>query len=141
MSDELTVPQQLAIQMIALGNEKNMVAQTCGISRRQLHNWEQSPAFKQALGEIIKDAEDATGGKLRVLADKALSTLEEVMTSPQSPANVRLTAAVKVIDLVLDRPSPLPAEYVEKPVPSHDELVVAVRRAAHEVYFGVREEA
>jgi hypothetical protein len=128
---DLTPQQRSAVQLYALGVPRAEIASELGINRRTLYDWERYASFQQELSRLLHEAEKDTRVKLRSLATLAVGTLEACMSDSEAPWPSRITAAMKVLSLVLQEdisPMPLPKVQDAKITP---ELLKLIRR---EVY-------
>ena len=97
---ELTEAQRQAADLLALGQRAGDVAQAVGTTPEVIAEWRQTPLFMAAVNAQLQDARESTRQRLRGLASVALDTVEQVIGDPAAPAQLRLQAALKVLDLV-----------------------------------------
>ena len=86
----LTLRQQQAAELLALGKSKTEVATTVGVSRQQLHRWDKNVYFRSAVS--MNHAELWIGNKerLRGLAGKAVAVIENEIEGGNLKAAVEL---------------------------------------------------
>ena len=99
-SPGLTEAQRRAVDLLALGQRAGDVAQAVGTTLEEIAAWRQEPEFAAAMNVQLQDARESTRQRLRGLASVALDTVEQVLGDPGAPPQLRLQAALKVLDLV-----------------------------------------
>lgn len=92
----LTQQQHAVIDALAGGANLNDAAVAAGVNRTTIFRWRQDPEFQR---ELIRRRTSRSGAQLRGLADLAVGTLAEVMRSADVPADVRVRAALGVLEL------------------------------------------
>jgi AcrR family transcriptional regulator len=98
----LSPVQAQVIQVLAKGSTVTAAANAAGIHRTTIHHWlrtqkEFAAALEQAHEEYVEQLRD----ELQELSGLALSKMRELLDDPNTPASVRLRAALAV----LQRPS------------------------------------
>ena len=96
----LTEAQHRAVELIAAGELTSNVAQQVGATVDEIAAWRQMPAFIAAVNEVLTDARESTRQRLRAMAAQALDTVADVMGNATAAPQLRLQAALKVLDLV-----------------------------------------
>ncbi len=96
----LTEAQRRAVDLLALGQRAGDVAQAVGTTVEEIAAWRQEPVFAAAMNVQLQDVRESTRQRLRALASMALDTVEQVLGDQGVPAQLRLQAALKVLDLV-----------------------------------------
>ena len=94
----LSPKQTLALAHLLAGTSIQDTAQKMGISTQSIDNWLRLPIFRDRLNEEKEKIFQATILRLSSLATKALDTLENLLDSDNTPANVRCNAAKVVIE-------------------------------------------
>ena len=90
--------QQLAVRLLALGHQKNIVAQRLDVSTMTLYRWEQSPNFQNELATSIESSGlKETARKLHIAGITAAETIQEFLNNMSHPAEVRAKFAVGVL--------------------------------------------
>jgi hypothetical protein len=90
--------QNRAIAMAALGETGRDIANALGVNESTVSRWKQTPEFQAGVNAIQHQGREVAIAKLRILAEKAVNTIEDVMVSPSSPPGDRLKAAAIVLD-------------------------------------------
>jgi AcrR family transcriptional regulator len=119
----LSPVQAQVIQALAKGSTVTAAANAAGVHRTTIHHWlrtqkEFASALEQAREEYVEQLRD----ELQELSGLALSKMRELLDDPNTPASVRLRAALAV----LQRPSfPKAAWALPQSIesPEHDEFV------------------
>ncbi len=97
---QLTEAQHLAVDLLAAGQRGGDVAQQVGVTLEIVTEWRQLPAFAAAVNARLQDTRESTRQRLRAMAGMALDTVEQVLQDQEAPPQLRLQAALKVLDLV-----------------------------------------
>ncbi len=97
---QLTEAQRLAVDLLAAGQRGGDVAQQVGVTLEVVMVWREMPVFMAAVNARLQDTRESTRQRLRALASTALDTVEQVLGDQEAPAQLRLQAALKVLDLV-----------------------------------------
>jgi uncharacterized protein YdbL (DUF1318 family) len=93
----LTSQQSLVIMARVQGATVTEATQQANIDRTTYYLWLKNPNFEAELNRAKKDLTDARRAKLQDLAETATSTLKELLTGTDVPANIRLKAAITVL--------------------------------------------
>ena len=112
---------------LAQGATVTGAAREAGIHRTTIHHWFRTePRFNQAVQQARAEFAATLADELKDLATLALATLRDLLTNPNTPASVRLKAALAV----LNRPE-LPGKSWSLPEPLPDgEAPAAVKPPA-----------
>ena len=95
---ELSDEQQLAIPLVAAGEDAANVAKAAGVTPQMVYRWWRQPAFRAALNEHHERAAEATQDQLRALAGKAVEALAGGIAD-EDP-KIRIQAAVHILKTV-----------------------------------------
>lgn len=129
----LTVAQQNAVDLLAVGKNDTETAEALGVHRVTVTRWRlYSPEFRAALADRRQAVWGAAADRLRALLPKALDTLADALE--QSDATDRVNVALAVLKLV--GPLPLvpteptdPDEILRREVEREREYARATRRS------------
>ena len=98
-SKSLTQKQVQAIDRLAAGDKQIVVVERVGCGGATLRRWLKLPEFTRELDRRIAEGRSEAMRSLRALNNEAVSTIAELMRNPETPANVRLQAALRVLEL------------------------------------------
>lgn len=101
-------PQQLTV-ICALSSGATMTAAAAeaGIHRNTIANWRRnSLPFQQALADAQYDRALHYREQAEALFDLALQTITELLADPETPAGVRLKAALAILQTAATPPQP-----------------------------------
>lgn len=113
----LTLLQQNAVDLLALGKNDTEVAMLLGLHRTTVSKWRiYDPAFQAALNRVRAETWGVGLDRLRSLILEALNVIAETMSDPESPD--RLKAAQALLKLV-----PLTPESFDPGPGDADEIV------------------
>lgn len=90
----LTLRQNHAVDLLALGKSKTEVAATIGVSRQQLHRWDKNVYFRSAFSKRHAELWQENKERLRGLAGKAVAVIESELDSGNLKAAVELLKIV-----------------------------------------------
>jgi hypothetical protein len=93
-NDELTFKQTKACYLIASGMSLKSVSASVGVSETTLFRWLKLPAFEDELRALKRTVIEHSLGKLQVLNDKAIQTLNDLMDCPNYPTRCRAASIV-----------------------------------------------
>ena len=97
----LTPKQIEVIEALVIGASVTDAAKRAGVDRSTVYLWmREETDFKVQLMLARRDCADAMRARLRELADDAVKTVREVLTSKEVSAAVRLKAALAVLQSV-----------------------------------------
>ena len=74
--------QTKAVELLAAGLVATAVADSVGITRRQLQTWRKLPAFKQALSEAMDIDAESHAARLQFIYGKAIEKVSELLDDP-----------------------------------------------------------
>jgi transposase-like protein len=94
----LTVPQFKAVAALAAGKTVSTAAREAGVSRQTLYEWRNLEEFRNAWTEAKSVAIQGLMDELKDLTRDALQTLHNLLHDPASTPNVRLKAALAVLN-------------------------------------------
>ena len=86
----LTLRQQQAVELLALGKTKTEVAAAIGVSRQQLHRWDKNVYFRSAVSMTYAAQWIGNKERLRGLAGKAVAVIENEIDGGNLKAAVEL---------------------------------------------------
>jgi len=95
-SHHLTPAQQRVLTLLSAGSTATAAAQFAGVHRNTVGNWLRSTVFREALIEIRREQDFAWREQARSLAPQALGAIQAILADPQTPADVRLEAALAI---------------------------------------------
>ena len=98
---ELRERHNEVLRLIALGLENKDIAQHLGVTPQMVCNVRNSRVGRVKLKELSEDRDEETADiaeTIKALAPMAVSVLDEVMSSPDSPAATRVNAAKDLLD-------------------------------------------
>src|ERR1700733_3429390 len=113
MSDYGLSPQQLAV-ICALSGGATMTAaaEQAGVHRNTINNWRRNLLyFQHALADAQYDRAMLFREKAEDLVDLAIQTVHDLLANPNTPASVRLKAALAIIQTAST--PPLPKKQIE----------------------------
>ena len=88
-----------AVNAIVEGHTYTSAAELADVSRTQLYQWRKRDAtFQQLLNEAIAETQQASRDRLNSLHDRAVTSINQILTDLDSPPAVRLQAAKYVLD-------------------------------------------
>ena len=98
-TDSTLEPKQLeVIEALASGASVTDAAKRAGVDRTTIYHWRKASSdFETQLALARRECADTLRARLRELADDALKTVRETMTSPEISPAVRLKAALSVL--------------------------------------------
>lgn len=92
-------PRQLsAIQLLAVGTPAYQVAERLEVSTMTIHRWQQLPEFDSKLHSITNSGLEEIAKKMNIAALTAVETLQEILCDMREPTNVRMKAAIGVLN-------------------------------------------
>jgi hypothetical protein len=91
----LTLPQEKAVDLLALGQSDTKVAEQVGVARETVCRWRcHSPTFQAELNARRAALFQASADRLRVLTEKALAVLGDVLDNSCRPFQIKAAVAV-----------------------------------------------
>ena len=92
-------PVQLtALKLIAVGTPLNRVAEKLEVSEMTVYRWRRLPEFESRLRTITSSGMEEIAKKMNAATLTAIETLQETMCDMSEPTNVRLKAALGVLN-------------------------------------------
>lgn len=98
-SKALTPKQLQAIDRLAAGDRQISVVERVGCGGATLRRWLKLPEFTAELDRRINEGRVQALRSLRTLNGEAVNTIADLMRDTETPAHVRLQAALKVLEL------------------------------------------
>lgn len=98
---ELTTNQRVAIAALLSSKTIGDAARLAGCGERTLYTWLGDPDFRAELNAAEGEVIDAATRRLIALQDKAIATLESILTSKKQRASHRLRASEIVLSQML----------------------------------------
>jgi hypothetical protein len=93
-NDELSFKQMKSCYLIVSGLSLKNVGLAVGCSETTLFRWLKLPAFQDELRQLKRIVIERSLGKLQVLNDKAIQTLNDLMDCPNYPTRCRAASIV-----------------------------------------------
>jgi hypothetical protein len=93
-NDELTFKQTKSCYLIVSGMSLKSVSESVGVSETTLFRWLKLPAFQDELRQLKRIVIERSLGKLQVLNDKSIQTLERLLTCGNYPTECRAAVAI-----------------------------------------------
>ena len=101
----LPAQQQQAIAALLSGATVTAAADRAGVARQTLHRWlADDPGFIAAHNLARREMANAVTQALRVLSVQSVKVLKRALTSPETPAAVKVRAAVEVLRMTARPP-------------------------------------
>jgi len=97
---KLNPTHYLAIDMLASGESNISIAEKLSVAPETISKWRGDLAFQSELNSILKATQEAAIARLHSLSTTALETIEKIMVDKEAPHKDRLTASVKVLELL-----------------------------------------
>jgi AcrR family transcriptional regulator len=102
-SDEISVQQEKAIAALLAGQPVREAAKHAGVNRGTLHRWLTNDAvFIATYNFARKERTDAVLHELRKLGAEAVEVVRTLMTCAETPATLKLKAAISILEAVTD---------------------------------------
>jgi len=89
-----------AIALLAEGMSNKQTAEALSIAPETVSRYKSDADFKEELNSVLLANKEASADRLNSLAGVALDTIKELMTDKNTPPKERLTASLKVIELI-----------------------------------------
>lgn len=99
-SNGLSPSQVKAATLLVSGMSATNVAKEIGVHPSTISVWKIDPQFESTMNVLLREQRDACKEKLRALGHDALSAIEEIMKNAKTPAKDRLTAALKIVEML-----------------------------------------
>ena len=104
---DLSPLQHQVIDALSSGASMTGAAAEAGIHRNTILNWRrQNPLFAEVLSSAQYDRTLLIRERAESLVDLAFQTLQSLLSDPQTPASVRLKAALHIINSASTQPAP-----------------------------------
>lgn len=97
-SEKLTTKQQAAIAAILRCPTLAEAAKAIGVARVTVSRWMTDSTFKRELSKAEGDLIASATRRLATLTEKAIRTLEQLLQDKDTPAPVRVRAALGVLE-------------------------------------------
>jgi transposase len=121
-AEELSPKQQQVLVALVGGESVTLAAKLAGVDRTTVYRWLKNPTFAAERNRLSKERLDQLRAKAISLGETALETIQDVMTTAESP-RARLEAAKMAIKITgLDKPArigPTEAEEIERERQEH----------------------
>jgi len=100
-TDSTLTPKQLeVIGPLASGASVTEAAEMAGVDRTTIYLWRKDTDFEAALTSVRLEYADTMRAQLRELVDDAVKAVRDMLQIPDSPAGIRLKAALTVLHSV-----------------------------------------
>lgn len=96
----LNARQLNAIQLLAMGTPACRVAETLEVSTMTIYRWQRIPEFEARLSSIANSGLEEIAKNMNAAALTAIETLQEVMCDMREPTNMRVKAALGVLNVM-----------------------------------------
>lgn len=96
----LKARQLNAVQLLALGKPAYQVAAQLEVSTMTIYRWQRLPEFEAKLNSIASSGLEEIAKKMNATTVTAVETLQEILCNMNEPINVRLKAAIGVLNNV-----------------------------------------
>jgi hypothetical protein len=93
-NDELTFKQMKSCYLIVSGMSLRDVADSVGTSETTIFRWLKLPTFQDELRSLKRIVIERSLGKLQVLNDKSIQTLERLLNCGNHPTECRAAVAI-----------------------------------------------
>lgn len=92
----------MAVDALGGGRTVAKAAELAGVTTRQVHRWNESPEFREAVQALHLQALEMAEKRLASGLTMALDAIQDVITEPDLPGqNVKRLAAVSWVELAL----------------------------------------
>src|SRR4051794_13890859 len=99
-SSGLPVDQERAIAALLTGENVTAAAERAGGARQTVPRGPaEAPPFTAAYTQARREIAEAVGQSLRVLSVESVRVLQQALTSPETPAALKVRAALEVLKL------------------------------------------
>ena len=95
---KLKAKQLKAVQLLAMGEPKNVIAAKLEITTMTLYRWQKQPEFNSKLNFIAHSGLEEIAKKMNATTVTAIETLQEAMCDMREPSTVRIKAAIGVLN-------------------------------------------
>jgi len=97
---QLNPPHYLAIEMLVSGESNKAIAEKLSVAPETVSKWRGDLVFQTELKSVLKANQEAAITRLHNLSGIALETIEKIMVDKEAPHKDRLTASIKVLELL-----------------------------------------
>jgi hypothetical protein len=91
-----TQTQQRVLALMSAGSTATAAARSVGVHRNTVGNWLRSSVFREALADARRVQDIAWREQAASLAGQAIGAIQAILADPQTPAAVRLEAALAI---------------------------------------------
>lgn len=95
---DLSQRQQAAINALLRGSTMTDAAKKAKVDRTTLYRWIEDPEFEAVYNRERRDLQATLRRQMSLLAEEAVDTVRNLLTSEEVPASVRLRAAMTVLE-------------------------------------------
>lgn len=95
---KLTAKQEAFCRLLAQGMSVREAAADMDASEHSLYRWQRKPVIRARIRELRREITEEAVSKLKSSLHMAVSVLVEIAGDTESPPNVRVNAAAKLID-------------------------------------------
>ena len=99
-SQGLTAIQLKAIDLLVSGMPAVAVAEKINVHPSTISVWKRDSQFESCMNVLLRQARDDCREKLRALGHDALETIQKIMNDDKTPSKERLTAALKIVEML-----------------------------------------
>jgi hypothetical protein len=114
--------------MLSTGTKQVVIVERLDVGSSTLRGWLQQADFIAALDRRINEGREDALRQLRTLNSKAVQTLRELLDSEETPANVRMTTAFKILEIAT------PAYVAEGSSGMDEETLVQIRQRVYGIF-------
>lgn len=101
MRTDAATRRQRMIELLAEGVPPAAIAERLGVSLRSIRRYLASPGVRETLGRLRDERLRQLAGRALTEAGAALATLRAIVEDPTTPAQARVSAAGKLLDVAL----------------------------------------
>jgi orotate phosphoribosyltransferase-like protein len=98
MSKTLNANQTRAVSLLAAGMTKTQCAAEVKVSRETLNQWSKIPEFANQLHQLQQEQAKQSFNRALTMCDDALDTIFDMMINPETPPNIKLNAASRILE-------------------------------------------
>lgn len=95
------VSRESAVAILVAEPNIKSAAAKIGVTEQTLHRWLDEPDFALQLAEAQKSVTKRVVRSITLKAEKAITTLDEIMSSPNAPTPSRVSAARCVLEFTV----------------------------------------
>ena len=97
---KLSAQHHIAIELTAAGLKNVEIAEKLSVAAETVSKWRGDLVFQAELKSVLKSSREGSIARLHNLSGIALETIEKIMVDKEAPHKDRLTASVKVLELL-----------------------------------------